>query len=267
MAMFVNPKASGMANLVLHVDAVTFRSANSAVNGDRWENLSNNRAFFYALPMSGDGAPPYVTYSGNYGNTRSYITFFGNNSATAYAGGSTTWSAETNLTVEVIVRVREFASSMPLAEKIDGSIDGWALRANSTVNGGNPGFEWVGIASGSESGVSTNSRIANVGDWYYIQAVISGASSNPWMTLKVNGRIEGHEQIGQTIQGTDPAYLTFLGSSSEAAPPSAPYANVDVNMIRVYDRALSNAELDNNWQSFRTRMGPPEANGFISWES
>lgn len=261
MGTFINPRIS-TANLICYLDAGNSISANGGI-GTMWFDRTANS------DIMGLNIGPTYTQMGGSGNWFNYF----NNDYTEILG-SDGWNLNNNFTVEIVFFFQhDLNAEVPLIEKYTTGVGngGWKLRANNTINNGDPGIGWYSVNNTSEDynwTTLSSDRALTPNTWYIVQAVCDGGPTTPNMRIIINGVQPGAAggPLTETIGDNDGVTIKIARDGNGGSV----YSNIGVNMVRIYDRALSNTEMRNNYISLRNRFDSskyPWQNNIPDWSS
>jgi hypothetical protein len=212
--------------LVFHVDAAN--PASYPGTGTTWFDLTSNAN---NLVMS---ATPPVYNAGNGG----YFTFNGSTNEFIDGNNSSLWLI-TGITIEAFIYGSSFTAQGNILDKNGNS--GYRFRVNNSNR-----VEF--IAQAATKSYSTNATI-NTNQWYHV-VVTHGATG----AIYING-------VAQTISGsgnTSPLFITLANSGSLKVGRSlftSEAFNGRIGLTRLYNRALTAAEVLQNFNATRNRYG------------
>jgi hypothetical protein len=214
------------SGLVFHVDAANPTSYPGT--GTTWFDLTSNAN---NLVMS---TTPPVYNAGNGG----YFTFNGSTNEFIDGNNSSLWLT-TGITIEAFVYGNSFTAQGNILDKNGNS--GYRFRVNNSNR-----VEF--IAQVAAKNYSTNATI-NTNQWYHL-VVTHGTTG----AIYING-------VAQTISGsgnTSPLFITLANSNPLKVGRSAftnEAFNGRIGLTRLYNRALTAAEVLQNFNADRARFG------------
>jgi hypothetical protein len=236
------------SGLVMNLDAGNPYSYHSPTSGTTWTDVSgngNNGTLTNGVTYSGgtmvfDGVDDYATCgttAGNFGTSNFTINFFFKTSQAVAPRTFIAKSAGDNPTSNYGWLVNNGSDSSNL---------GFAI---ATVNG-----SWGNTGSYS---IQTSGIAINDGNWK--MATIVGDRTQANVTIYING-------VSRSLQGyVGAASFSTVGSVSnnlqlavgaESDPGSTLYPiNGSISAVQIYNRALSAAEVQQNFEAFRGRYG------------
>ena len=222
------------ANLSMNLDAATYTS------GVTWTDSSGNG-------KNANIAGAVTTYTLSTGFN--VIRFNGSAFANAYLGFGTTLNTTAGYTFEVWAQPAASSTSYTLIGEWD----------NNTVNGGWTDAQ-MGFLSNNRisagyynNGVAIAPTVTSGGTWYQIVFAYNGASNG---NLFVNG--SKVITTGQVIKSNPTATFLSLGKPDGAGGYIGGVVNNftgNIGAWRVYNRTLTDAEIQQNFDALRGRFG------------
>lgn len=221
--------------LVLRVDAANPRSY---INGSsNWLDLSGN-----GLTGALTNTPTYNGISGG------IIVFDGTNESINFPNSSL--FKPSNITISMWTKSNELNRDNVL---FDGgyfnSINGYLLY----VNAANKFQFWIRNSSNNTQGVgvatATSTTVFNTTNWYNVTGIFNGSS----VSIYINGILEGSTAMTNPITYTN---STNFWIANYASSPNAGLAyKGNVAIAKIYNRALSISEIQQNYNATRARFG------------
>ena len=136
-----------------------------------------------------------------------------------------------------------------------GGIGQWLLEVSRTASNGKLSFGW-----GGNSGLVLGSTVLSVNTWYHVVAVRSGSSGAWTGTIYINGAVD----VSTGAIATNPG--TQLGSSiGQLGVQNQFNFNGSINDVRIYNRALSQAEITRLYKLKKTALQGPDQTGMVGW--
>lgn len=218
--------------LVLHLDAAQLRSYPGS--GTTWTDLSGN-----GNNGTLTNGPTFNSSNGGlivFDATNDYVStsYFGNDSNTSY-------------TFSVWYNPLNSVTTYPLQRGRDGMGAGWSLLLGSDNSSGNR--YRAGVVK-TDSGVvsyvtrSTSTMVLN--QWVYLTGVwINNNSINLYVNGVFNSSVSGSGTVLRT--STDGWVLGSLGTAG--------YSNIQISFAQIYNRALTSAEILQNYNATKSRFG------------
>lgn len=224
MSFYRGPKTV-TNGLVLALDAADRNSYPRS--GTTWRDVSGNstNGTLTNGPLYSDSDNGIISFDG----TNDYCDL-GNSLATL-----------TNLSIEVFIKFSTQSSNYNgIVSKTLDNTDGWEIRTTTyTSTTTNVEFRYKGDAAGSGGTTLNNST------WY--QIVATGASGN--QSLYINGIYNRNGTAATTPTANSNSLV--LGKLAYAGL----YANMTLGSVKIYDRALTAAEIAQNFNALRGRFG------------
>lgn len=222
------PPGMVTTGLKLYLDAANLTSYPGS--GSTWSDLSgnNNHATLYNGPTfnAGNGGSIYTDGTNDYA-VSSYIG--SPTDSLTYAA----WFKNDNT----------FEPKFVLTRGRDGGGNTWSLFLHITT-AGKAGASVVTLPSNNQSGVNGTSTLA-INKWYYVTAVWKAGQS---IKIYVNGVLEGTASVTESILRTSTSGFG-IGSVNTSNFTSGYTA-----VVQVYNKALSNAEILQNYNAHRYRF-------------
>ena len=219
-------------NLVLCLDAANRKSY--PTTGTTWTDLSGNG-------NTGTLANT-PTYSSANGGSLSF------NGSNQYVDFGIKFQYQDNFTVECVAKINSTSPSVgPCGSQnpiITNKDYGWNLMFTPM---GKPYWNIYNTVSASKGVTST---IGNLGDWVHCVAYKSGTT----IGLYVNGILQGTDALTSNAVYYQSGYTCTIGGNHPCGG-STYYLNGLVPLSRIYNRALSAAEIQQNFNALRGRYG------------
>lgn len=220
MSAHSGPKIS-TNSLVAHLDAVNIKSY--ARSGSTWRNLTST---------------DNVTLTGTVAYSPGYITFDG---TTTYADFSIS-NISTTVTFELLVRMKGLSSNMPF---------GWG----SYDLYGNAGALGFNTANSDVYGL-TATQVTNLGilnNWVHLVCEMRSDVSYTNNKIYVNGNIQTLSQVLGAENAPTRTFNSGNGRISGWRGDTNYKTNMDLAIFKVYNRALTAAEVKQNYNAIRGR--------------
>jgi hypothetical protein len=210
------------SNLALHLDAANKKSYSGS--GTTWSDLSGNgrNATLVNLP----------TYNST------HFSFDGTNDVSTLSNNFI--PADSSLTVSVWVKAR---SDGMLVDTLNDSLswDGFTIRIQSNT------YRWWLFKQNSSPNIQAAlaSTLSYNGNWQNVTGTYNGTTASLYIDgiLDVSVSYSGGYDLGTANIG--------IGARASTANP----CNCDISNVSIYNRALTAAEVSQNFNAFRGRYG------------
>jgi hypothetical protein len=215
--------------LVLNLDAS--RTSSYPNTGTTWTDISGNGN--NGTMVNG---PTFGTASGG------QITFDGVNDyvSTSYFGGD-----NSNYTFSVWYNPSGNANTYPIQRGRDGSGSGWNILLGSDNSSGNR-YRTAVVINNTIMYITYSTFPMELNSWVNLTGVFISGSK---LSLYINGVLNNSVSVpvGNLRTSTDG---WFLGSLSTSA-----YSNVKISVTQIYNRALTDSEITQNFNATKSRFG------------
>jgi len=238
MGVAYNPKVV-TDGLVLCLDAANAKSYPGS--GSSWIDLStlNNNGTL----VNGVGYNAANQGSLTFNGTNNFINLSSNSQWTMFANDSSTIG--NNFTITCVIRPESIGSDQALVSQRHGDFMSLWLMSNGKVT-----FEMDDTARY----VGTNTVLQN-NNWYVITIVFYNNLSSSFVEYYVNGKFEKSETKWDG-NGSSPNSDLWIGWQSRTNYGRNPqYFNGKISQTSIYNRALSEAEVSQNFNAVRGRFG------------
>ena len=218
------------SGLVLHLDAANKKSYPGT--GTTWSDLSNNNR---------NG----ILSNGPTFNNGSF-TLDGSNDFISVSNTSSV-DFTNNFSIECVFKQISGANPGPIVEKYNWStagLGGWGLR----FNGGSLAFFGNNVTSGSQVNIAS-SLSTNI--TYHIIVVCDGGPVNPTIRFYLNGALNNTGSLTTSITSTIGKEI-MIGQRGDA---SGAHNNVNVSLVKMYNKVISASEAKQNFEAIRGRYG------------
>lgn len=229
------------SGLVLQLDASNASSYPGS--GTTWTDLSgngNNMTMSGTVPINGSGQTKYFSYNG----TANY--FQGVNNFTTITNA---------ITISVVASITNMSQRTALFSKYNAasSISGYVLEAGTISGLWTNTLRWYAAGSGGESSDYRSTTSLNQNQLYIF--TLTYDRSTGVAAMYANNGVLSANQAGSNLVASDWAQGATPNLSGNYGPGLTIYSYMNEYMILAYNRALSQAEVIQNYNGLKTRFG------------
>ena len=241
MGVGYNPKAVTNGS-VIYLDAANRKSYRGS--GNTWINLTSNNATFTLAAANAAGAQ---TVTSVYNTANSSLQFDGVDDYMDFY--TSNLSSSSTCTVEVLCKLYSFGNKMIFGFT---SYDIYLTGSSLGYNTGNS--DTFGISSADVSSLALN------GNWAHYMFEMNNntsQSSNPYTTNKIyiNGVSRPLSQIFGFQAGSNRTFTNGAGRIAGWKNDDNYRGSFDCSFFKIYNRALTPAEIQQSFNAVRGRVG------------
>jgi hypothetical protein len=227
--------------LVLNLDASNASSYPGS--GTTWTDLSgngNNMTMNGTVPINGSGQTKYFSYNG----TANY--FQGVNNFTTITNA---------ITISVVASITNMSQRTALFSKYNGasSISGYVLEAGTISGLWTNTLRWYAAGSGGQSNDYRSTTSLNQNQLYIFTLTYN--QSTGATAMYANNGVLSANQAGTNAVASDWAQGATPNLTGNYGPGLNIYSYMNEYMVLAYNRALSQAEVIQNYNGLKTRFG------------
>lgn len=241
--------------LVLNVDAANPKCYNAQVSTNRFYDVSNYAGADRSMSLYGTTLPTV---------TNGYFSFDGVDQSAGLFGDNYQWTVDMPITIEVLFRAKSF----PSLQYTGGSIFGQGLGNQLLIQLQPSATNTTEINvcyddSRYNANHNTNYSIS-LNEWVHFTFLgIPNGDVTGDLEYYVNGSLDKARFTSSDPDGpnTTSAWLIarsgrgYLGDGSGNAGDNFLHGHIDVALVRMYNRNLSEAEIRQNFEATRGRFG------------
>jgi hypothetical protein len=229
----------------------------NAVTGNVSDLVSDTLRLYYDPSLSASYSSPSSliynlapnTNTGTLSNVSAngtYLTFNGSSSQVSVPDSSILEPGSSNFTIEAWVRIHSFGSTMVIAGKFDNG--GLAADVSYSLRVNASGVLRCEVGDGTGS-LDSPLYQATTNTWYQVVGVID--NTNNQLKLYINGVSQGTPTTMSYTSILNSANNLYLGSYNNGE--YSQYLDGDLGVVRVYQRALTDAEVLANYNYDRSK--------------
>jgi hypothetical protein len=217
------------SGLVLNLDAS--RKSSYPNSGTTWTDISGNgnNGTLTNGPVFGTASGGQITFDG----VNDYVS-------TSYFGGD-----NSNYTFSVWYNPSGNANTFPIQRGRDGSGSGWNILLGSDNSSGNR-YRTAVVINNTIMYITYSTFPMELNSWVNLTGVFISGSK---LSLYINGVLNNSVSVpvGNLRTSTDGWFLGSLTTSN--------YSNIKISVSQIYNRALTDSEILQNFNATKTRFG------------